>query len=57
MSDNEKMVSRLGGGSSGPASSGLPLSVDIEELYLSSDSASPPRQGRNNIGTVTHGLQ
>jgi hypothetical protein len=38
---NEKMASRLHNNSN---SNSLPLSVEIEELDSSSDSASPPRQ-------------
>jgi hypothetical protein len=43
---NEKMASKLSGHNNSN-SSGLPLSVEIEELDSSSDSASPPRQDNN----------
>ena len=39
---NEKMASKLSNATNG----GLPLSVEIEELDSSSDSASPPRQAK-----------
>jgi hypothetical protein len=44
---NEKMASKLTNHSS--SSSGLPLSVEIEELDSSSDSASPPRQDKTTF--------